>query len=274
MHRSLALAFTAAILTTSQSPAADKTSGKFENAIAASELVNRTVISKDGVEIGPVSDIVVDREHGRVAFLTVRGKRSPNILESSYFLPPEIVEYSPQTRSLTCTSSFEEIEHYGDLTDVLPMTLIQTTAMSKLFEHYGVRPYWDTAGKTTEKMSLITIDELDGRIVRDTDWQLMARIKEVIVEPSGHWRVAYLSLGELNKADDDQRLAVPMAAFAQKTLSPTWLLDVPGSAELLKKTFTRGEWPVEIDRGWTEFVHVKYGTAPDGGLQDLRDESR
>ena len=74
------------------------------------------------------------------------------------------------------------------------------------------------------------MDELDGRIVRDSDWHVMARVKELLVEAIGNWQVAYLSLGALEHAKSNHRIAVPMAAFAQKTLSPTWLLDVPESA--------------------------------------------
>lgn len=262
------------LLTSVSAHGEDSLVEKFESVAPASHFINHTVVSKDGVEVGVVSDIVLDREHGCVAFIAVRSKHSPNVIGNAYYLPPESIRCSDEQSHLNCTASFEQIERFGDLTKTGPMTLINPDSMAKLYKGYQATLYWKTAGETKKRLSLITVDELDGRIVRDTDWQILARVQEVLVEPRGKWRVAYLSLGELTSSEKDQRLAVPMAAFAQKSLSPTWLLDVPASAKLLKQTFKQGEWPTEVDRGWTEFVHVKYGTAPDGGLQDLRNASK
>lgn len=273
MKRKLIIAITAAMLNASLVPAAEKSPDTFSDVVAAAELTNLTVIANDGVELGTISDVVVDRDYGRVAFIAIRSKRSANLIGNAYYLPPETINYSPKQQRLTCSASFEDIEHYGDLTDAVPMTLIQTESMAKLYGHYKVKPYWPLSKNAKKVRSLITVDELDGRIVRDSDWRILARVNEVMVEPEDQWRVAYLSLGALQEKDSGQRLAVPMAAFAQQTLSPTWLLDVSSNAKLLNHSFERGDWPLKIDRGWTEFVHVKYGKAPDGGLQDLRHES-
>lgn len=241
----------------------------FQSVVPASQVINHSVISSDGVEMGTVSDIVIDRNFGCVALIAVRSNQSPALVGSSYFVPPESVSYSVEKDRLTCAASSKEMKHFGDLTKSGPMALIKTSAMAKLYEGYQATPYWKAADETDSRLSLITVDELDGRIVRDSDWQVVARVQEILLEPQGNWRVAYLSLGAIAGADRKQRLAVPMAAFALKQLSPTWLLDVSSSAELLKKTFPRGEWPTEVDRGWTEFVHVKYGASLDGGLQQL-----
>jgi hypothetical protein len=32
----------------------------------------------------------------------------------------------------------------------------------------------------------------------------------------------------------------------------------------------KGEWPEEISRAWVEYVHVRYGRSPLGGVQRER----
>ncbi|MFY9256435.1 MAG: PRC-barrel domain-containing protein [Fuerstiella sp.] len=268
MSRLLSISICLALVSSTSAVADDGAAEPFQNVVPASELVNLKMLTMDGVDIGTVSDIVIDREYGQIAFFAVRSKRSTNVLGNAYFLPASSVSLSSNAGRLTCNSTFEDVEHYGDLTKSGPMPLINTAVMSKLYSHYEAKPYWDTSVKVDQQLSLITVDELDGRIVRDSDWHVIARVKELLVEATGNWRVAYLSLGALPDAKTNQRIAVPMAAFAQETLSPTWLLDVPESALLLKQTFKRGDWPTEVNPGWNEFVHVKYGTSTAAGLQD------
>ncbi|MCA9009587.1 MAG: hypothetical protein KDB01_07570 [Planctomycetaceae bacterium] len=143
--------------------------------------------------------------------------------------------------------------------------------LAKLYTAQGAVPYWnENASAASDPLDLTTADELDGRLIRDADWNQLGRVEEVLLAPMDHWKIAYLSIAELRgNLRPEDRIPVPMGAFSRKTISPTWLLDVPEDFGLLTKTFEVGDWPQEIDRGWIEFSQEKYGRSALGGLVDL-----
>lgn len=246
----------------------------FRTVTSARRLINRQVIARDGVSVGNVADVIVDCHQGRVVMFVVNSRRAANRLESNYFLPAEVVDPDVEKNRLTLTVDFEGVEHASDIVRTTSVTELSDTSVAGIFHHFGVKPFWKSSDNDCQALSLTTIDELDGRIIRDGRWRILARIKEVLIAPHDGWTVAYLGLGELkDHHPTSTRLAVPMSAFARKSISPTWLLDVPADAELLNQTFERGEWPTRISRGWTEFTHVKYGTSPASGLQKIREQA-
>ncbi|MEZ6130000.1 MAG: hypothetical protein R3C59_15055 [Planctomycetaceae bacterium] len=247
---------------------------RFEQVVPAKSVINHRVEDSHGVLVGTVADIVLDRQYGRVAFFAITSRRSGNTVASNYFIAPGAVDLWTADGRLRLKIPFEKVEHVGDIVKPVPMTYLDPAALKQLYHEHGAEPYWQQDKKNSSNtLYLVTTDELDGRIIRDADWNKLARVEEVLLCPQDGWKVAYLALDELRGHDrDDLRIAVPMGAFARKTLSPTWLLDVPLEAELLKKTFEPDDWPKEIDRGWIEFTHVKYGTSSLGGLVDLQDE--
>lgn len=247
---------------------ADDLTPSFTDVVPASDLINMKVTGNSGEAIGRINEVFIDRDAGVVAFLAVRRIDATRILDDTTYLPASTLTLSSDGKSLSCDKA--EMLQAGLSRPNLsgPVSLNQTKALAKLYTTFNTQPYWDTKAKQSNNRSLIAVDELDNRIIRDADWRQLGRVKEVMVVPHGKWQVAYLSVGDFvqGKTSSD-RVAVPMAAFVRQTLSPTWLLEVSADAELLKQTFRKGQWPTEIDRGWTEFVHVKYGTNPSGGLQ-------
>ncbi len=247
---------------------------RFEHVVPAQTVMNQRVEDQHGVLVGTVADIAIDRKYGRVAFFVVNSRRAENTIARNYFIAPGAVRKWTVDGRLRLNISLENVEHVGDIVHPVPMTFMKPEALEKLYVEHGAKPYWKQDGKKApDTLSMVTADELDGRIIRDANWHKLARVEEVLLAPLDEWKVAYLALDELNGNDrEDLRIAVPMGAFARKSLSPTWLLDVPLEAKLLRKTFEPGDWPKEIDRGWIEFTHVKYGASTLGGLVDLRDK--
>jgi hypothetical protein len=166
------------------------------------------------------------------------------------------------------------MEALKEIMDPVPATFAEAGTLRLLYEHFDVKPYWN-AKPDQHRLNVITVDELDGRIVRDANWNKLGRVEEILLAPQKQWKVAYLALTELSgEPKSPDRVAVPMAAFAIGTLSPTWLLDVPRESLLLKATFEAGDWPLKIDRGWIEFTHVKYGDDVLGGVQIMNNEEQ
>jgi len=123
------------------------------------------------------------------------------------------------------------------------------------------------------RLNIVGTDEMDGRVIRDMNRQKFARVDDVLLARGQNWKIAYLSLRDLaGVSDGKQRVAIPLAAFVRDSQSAGLTLEIPAESELLRETFVTGDWPKEIDGGWIEFVHVKYGQATPGGLQEVVDD--
>lgn len=243
------------------------TNVQFDQVVPARQMILQRVEDRHGVLLGELADIVIDRSYGRVAFFAINSRRAPNTKPNNYFVPPVVVNKWTADGRLQLKVSMEEVEALREIVDPVPATFAEKETLRMLYDHFESKPYWTTKSDQ-QALHMITVDELDGRIVRDAEWNKLGRIEEILLAPQDKWKVAYLAVNELyadGKSPD--RLAVPMAAFAVGTLSPTWLLEVPRNSELLQATFESGDWPLKIHRGWIEFTHVMYGENPLGGVQ-------
>lgn len=246
----------------------------FREVIPAASMINRKVMDQKGELLGTVSDIVIDLDFGCVAFFTIDRRQSKTPVFDTHFFPPSAVEEWNSDSGLRLHVARQELDRVANLIHVIPPSLVDPKRLSVLYELYQTKEYWPKDHPKDAALPLVTVDELDGRIVRDLHWQRFARIEEVLLTPDHGWRIAYLSLGEVSGKDSvKDRVAVPMAAFAKKAESPTWLMDIPADSAILQSTFAAGEWPQEIDRGWIEYIHVKYGSAVLGGVQRAPDEN-
>lgn len=243
----------------------------FDSVVPARQLINKVILSKDGTDIGNVADIIVDREYGTVAFLTARTRRSIDDIPNVFAIPAQQLSFKAGSNAIRSSVATDDLHPVKD-TDLAPTRLTEKKKLLKLYDHYGVKPYWGEESKS-DTLNLITVDEMDGRVVRDGSWDIVGRVQEILLAPQKNWQVAYISLSHLDgKSNSDERVAVPMSAFALKALSPTWLLDLPEDTALLQRRFDEDNWPLEIHRGWIEYTHVRYGSSALNGLQQVPDE--
>lgn len=151
-----------------------------------------------------------------------------------------------------------------------PAASVSDSDLAQLYKFYKAAPSSSTAKDDATPPMLTTVDVLDGRVVRDAARVKFGRIEEILLSPGDNWKIAFLALSQFNgHKDENERLAVPLAAFVQLPAKTTFLLDIPEEARLLEQTFKVGDWPHKIERGWVEFTHVKYGAAATDGIQTV-----
>ncbi|GEM_PF-1294795 len=246
---------------------------QFDEVVSASHIINAEVHDTDGEMIGSVADVVVDTEFGHLAFISVRNTKKVAKVDNVFFLPPGTLENWNHDDGLKVNVSQQQIQHGRSKAKTLQPSLVFPSKLAALYERFDANPYWPAERTQDMRLHLVGIDEMDGRLVRDVDRQKFARVDDVLLTPDQNWKVAYLSLRDLAVVSDGkQRLAIPLAAFVRDSHTAGLTLEIPAESELLKETFETGEWPKEINRGWIEFVHVKYGKATLGGLQEMVDE--
>ena len=66
---------------------------------------------------------------------------------------------------------------------------------------------------------------------------------------------------------DESLYPIPLAAFVAPEGAKTWILELPEDILKNTPTFKKSPWPKRVPLAWTEYVDVRYGQPPDGGVQ-------
>jgi sporulation protein YlmC with PRC-barrel domain len=65
----------------------------------------------------------------------------------------------------------------------------------------------------------------------------------------------------------DKLYPIPLSALVVKPEAKAWILELPLDVLAGTPTFQVNEWPEKIERAWVEYVHVRYGRSPFGGVR-------
>jgi sporulation protein YlmC with PRC-barrel domain len=65
----------------------------------------------------------------------------------------------------------------------------------------------------------------------------------------------------------DKLFPIPLSALMVKPNAQAWELELPIDVLAGTPTFPVDQWPEKIERGWVEYVHVRYGRSPFGGVR-------
>lgn len=270
---SYALIFAAAS-TAAQEKSNDPLEPKFADIVVAQALINREVVDSEGNRIGIVDDIVLDLAAGQVAFFSTGQDLSATAADTKphrrrdFLLIPSLISKWESDRPLRISVTMKDLWPCSRELQSCSAASVSESDVDLLYKFYHAAPSSSSATSDSTPPMLTTLDDLDGRIVRDAARVRFGRIEEILLSPSDNWKIAYLALSQLNgRKDDRERLAVPLAAFVRLPATSSYLLDVPDEARLTEPTFMAGDWPHKIGRGWVEFTHVKYGAAATDGLQ-------
>ncbi|MGE0610054.1 MAG: hypothetical protein AB7O62_23385 [Pirellulales bacterium] len=116
-------------------------------------------------------------------------------------------------------------------------------------------------------------NKLNEQEVRAPDNQRLGRIADLAIVPDTG-AIAYVAL-ETPDSRTNTFHPVPLSAFIVPPGQKDWLLELPRENINETATFTLPDWPQTIDRGWAEYVFVRYGRSPFDGVGDeLRAEKQ
>ncbi len=250
---------------------------KFDEVIPAQEIMHRDIVDESGANAGIIDDVVVDINNGRVAFLIIKRSTSAadqtdntGVVLERLPVVPSVIREGKRDQPLKLSIGMKALQGSSNAVRQTPLTSLGELELTAIYKHYDADLYWKSPKGVQASPSLMSVDVLDGKLIRDADRKKFGRIEEVLVSPKTHWSIAFLALSQFkdHKSADD-RIAVPLSAFSRGSTAATWLLDVPNEATLPGTTFMAGNWPHGIDGGWIEFTRVKYGASVAGGIQNL-----
>jgi sporulation protein YlmC with PRC-barrel domain len=226
-----------------------RTDVEFKTIVMGSTLVPMGVMDESGKPIGHVAELMIDHRNGYLALFGVQ--RTDAFDGELMLVPPIRMKYVAAKGYLQLTQPLDTFR--SKLT--CRVDAIDQSKMRAIYKESRLEPYWTT------RYGLVSLDDLDGRIVRGTGWKKVGRIKDVAFAPELKWKVAYVVLEESDDPEN-RMMAVPLGAFNRPKFSTSWT--IPASADTLKgMPKFKGEWPKRISRDWVEMAAMK-GQQDDG----------
>ncbi len=270
----LSMAVTASI-SLAQDQTTDLSERKFDTIFSAQSMMQREIVDESGVSAGVIGDIILDVQNGRVALLIIKRSNSAvNTIDSNavafeqFAVVPSVIQDWKSDEPFELSIPLKQVQSSSAVVEQKSLTSFSESDLAAIYRHYEADLYWKSTKGNTAVPSLMSIDELDGKLIRDADRSKLGRIEEVLLAPDQHWSIAFLALSQFRDHGGSQdRIAIPLSALARRRSSSAWLLEISKEAKLPGETFIAGQWPTVIDAGWVEFTHVKYGASTDGGIQ-------
>lgn len=207
---------------------------------------------------GRLSNVVLDLEAGQISAWLVETDGHTMIVPFNAFqsLPKQaVIELTARVRQ-----SWTSLPTVGRRT--VDRTLVQSALQSLDSQAIAEAP----ADVDTPLGPLVAITECVGAVVRDADGRQVATLIDISARPDG--TLQYAVLEKVPDGAEMEILAVPLGAFVLSAGNQVWRIDLPSELIVKRTSIQRDEatWPVDVDRGWEEFVRVKYGR----GLRGVR----
>ncbi|HVU90256.1 MAG TPA: PRC-barrel domain-containing protein [Pirellulales bacterium] len=225
----------------------------------ASALEKAGVETKDGKDAGKIQDLILDLDTGRVALLVLDGQVADGGSASVVVPMSALGDINGNKESLRLSSEQVQTAPHppkdkGDITR-------EWTAVA--LQHFGVTPYWNSEKLDVgSKDVLMPVSRLRGGVVTGKDGKEIGRIADFAVTMRGD--IAYAGVA---MEGNDQRLhPIPLSAFVVPAGNAAWQLSLARDIVANTPTFAAADWPKTLDRGWLEYVHVRYGRSVFDGV--------
>jgi sporulation protein YlmC with PRC-barrel domain len=216
----------------------------------------QTDLKKGRESLGKVVDVAFDLETGHLALLVASSGTSD--LSKRYallpFIPGDRLIQFDWEKKLTLQSQ--------------PLTAARAEA-AELYRDYKQAIYWidfakkkmaDSKGVFDEKDYALTFySTLVQRPIVDMDGTPIGKVDDVAIK-SANGEILYMVM----LSDDSEKRAIPLAAFVGDQRPDSWSIELMAAQIFKFKPFTLKDPPIEVERGWEEYVATRYGRS---GLQ-------
>jgi sporulation protein YlmC with PRC-barrel domain len=126
---------------------------------------------------------------------------------------------------------------------------------------------WQDWSPQDNSYGFTSLKSLFGTPVVNAEGEELGKIEDFAISLEHHL-VAYAAVScTCFDGAADKRFPIPLGSFIVKSGEKAWTLELPLEVLEATPTFSPGQWPEKLDRAWVEYVHVRYGRAPLGGVQ-------
>lgn len=225
----------------------------------ASHLIGCKTVDASGKAVGRVADVALDLDSGRLALLLV----APPLSGAMHLLALPAEGVQPGVMTLAVPSASDAIENSPRYRLMAgPETLTRDWA-AKSYEHFGREPLWAIDDADDRRLTLAsTLFDLP---VTDSSGKELGRIEDLalVLDQAA---VGYVAL-RMNGQPRGKMFPVPLSAVVIDPETGNWVLELPKGVLANAPSFDANQWPERIERGWVEYVHVRYGASPFSGVR-------
>lgn len=116
------------------------------NVLSASTISGDKVVNRNGEDLGDIKDLMIDVDEGKVAYAVLEFGGFLGLGAKLFAVPMEAMEIDKDNHRFIFDQSEEALKSApGFDKDDWP-DFADRTWGTKVHEHYGVRPYWETPG--------------------------------------------------------------------------------------------------------------------------------
>lgn len=109
---------------------------------ASDELRGSDVYSSDNKEFGQIDDLIIDLDHGRIAYLQIGHGGFLGLGEEITPVPYEALSYDHERNAYRLAKSEAELEKIQSFARGEQRSWIKASDLGKLYKDFGVQPYW------------------------------------------------------------------------------------------------------------------------------------
>ncbi len=198
-----------------------------------------------------VKDVVLDLETGHAALQIVSWQHTDSakpVVAVAPFLPKlDVTQATKLAKELATTEP-------PSLTRKLAAAVHSTFGRDVYWANFikGLRPERN-AKFDKEAYELVSFTSIKDKKIVDVDDGVLGTLTDIGLRDSGD--IAYCVL----KNSDNELRAIPLGAFLNRERDKDWKIELKREQVFQFSPFKPESIPQEIDRGWQEYVAVRYG---------------
>ncbi len=226
------------------------------------ELVSKLLqshLKKELRPIGIVDDAAFDLETEHLALLIVSNGETGESKRYSLlpFIPGDQLIQFNWEKKLTLQSQPRSVAR---------------AEVAELYRNFKKAVYWSDFAKKKLQDTNMAFDEKDFALtfysslkalpVVDSKGSIVGKLVDMAIKNS-NGEILYVVL----ESDDKAKRAIPLGAFVSEKGEENWSIELDKEQILKFKPFVPEVLPSRVDRGWDEYVAVRYGR---GGIQSAK----
>lgn len=252
---------------------------EFGQIVRSDSWLGRQVFGQRGKLVGVAKDLALDLETGHLALVLVKLSGLDEKSQGYLAVPPAAIEISEKGLQLKQNVEDSRLANARRLPESAYHRQLNRGWAEQQFNLFQRQPYWvrevKVQGKDSSKQPidnnshkkhymLTLASKLNGIQINDKDGTSIGTVKGFAVVP-GDGRIVYAAV---KLSEDDAKLyPVPLGAFVVDQPEQPWSVELARETVADTPGFTADNWPDQVERGWIEYVHVRYGRAAIGGVQ-------
>ncbi len=233
----------------------------------AGKFAKAKVADERGTAIATVDDLLLDLGAGRVALVLV----SPSDGKGQVLVPASRFAWTQDATQFKLKAGGKPLASIPRWKNDGTNTEFTRDQIAEIYRRDGQRMY---RVETDDSDLTAWFSGIPEQKVENTAAAEIGNVVDMAITlPDA--AIAYAAVSCNCFADSEAKLfPIPLTAFVVTPGAKAWILELPLDIVERTPTFSKDEWPTVIDRGWVEYVHVRYGRSPLGGVRhELQSES-